>query len=140
MDFFKKNFKTLAIIAGVLFLVWKLKGLFSKEPRVIFSVNQLLTSKSKEELENIADAQYIAMAVSGTEEEPLFESLKGLNKYDLKEVYNKFGNREYFLFGKAEQGVIGESLNLFEWYNKELGIFDLPKMRNFWKEKTGLIF
>jgi len=97
-------------------------------------------SRSIAELSLIADLQLTYMENPGTDEKGLFNSLEGLNSEDLKEVFNQFGKKEYALGTyQGEIALIGENLNLLQWYNEELSGEDLKKMRKIWMN-TGLTF
>lgn len=141
-NFFNKNIVTVLIIGAVAFLVWKFRGIFSQSEKLSnpFSTLSLLRSKSKAELDTIADIQEMAMGDNGTDEDTLFNSLEGLNKYDLKELLNSFGKRKYLsLFGTKGYSFTGTNISLMEWYLNELSGKDLQRMRDIWK-KAEIIF
>lgn len=124
------------ITVTIVFLVWKKK----KNDQKIKNDKTKL-SRSTTELKIIADLQETYMGDPGTKEKAIFKSLEELNENDLKEVFNQFGYRDYF-FGvtmNADFVLMGENINLLQWYTKELSTEDLNKMRKIW-EKTGLIF
>ena len=131
---------TLAIIAGVILLLVKFKDFFKGfgNKRNEEEIPTGKTSKPKAELKQIANAQETAMGDIGTDELTLFRTLEGLNSEDLKTVFNEFGKRNY-QFGMRGGNVIGNTLNLFEWYNSELSGKELEKMREIWKV-TNLAF
>ena len=102
-------------------------------------IEPTLLSKSENYLNIVADSQYLAMDMYGTDEDLLFKSLDGLNAEDLKLVNKYFGkrcSRIYLLPGVSQ--CISPYLNLFEWYSQELDATDLEKMKAIWL-KTGLI-
>lgn len=86
----------------------------------------------------IAQQQFDAMNLFGTDEKLLFDSLRGLNNDDLKQVYKEFGTRKPDLKLNVPFGTeFGDASDLFVWYRAELDNADLNKMRNIWLP-TGL--
>ena len=85
----------------------------------------------------IAQNQYNAMYDLGTDETALVNTLKPLNGADLRLVYNEYGSPLYSAFGTLP--YIGAPLDLFGWYNKELGSNSGPikELRAIWL-KSGL--
>lgn len=83
----------------------------------------------------IADRIWYAMADLGTNESLLFSSLENLTANQLIMVYNAFGQRPYAYTGNWFG--LGFPLDLFGWFNQELGPQDLMKMKSIWA-KTGL--
>jgi len=83
----------------------------------------------------IADRIWYAMADVGTNESLLFNNLENLTANQLIMVYNAFGQRPYAFTGNWFG--LGFPLDLFGWFNEELGPQDLMKMKNIWA-KTGL--
>lgn len=102
-------------------------------------LNNSLLTKSLEALKVIADNQYLAMNKYGTDTQLLFESLSNLNAEDLRAVNKFFGKRcsTISLFPGTSQ-CISPYLNLFQWYNEELGESDLIKINELWL-KSGLL-
>lgn len=90
---------------------------------------------TKTEAAAIANKQHSAMADLGTNEQLLFDSLKGLNGADLVLVFDAFGQKNYAATGSWFGA--GYSLDLFGWYSEELDGSDLAKMRAIWT-KSGL--
>lgn len=136
-QFFSKNIVTLAIIAGVIFLVYMFRGAFGN---IIDYLNlrgekKEKQSKSDDALKQIAEMQDAAMNEVGTNETLLFKSLEGLNGTDLQKVFNYFGTRKYFLGTRDD--ILGHKINLFLWYTSELSGNDLKKMKEIWN-KSGL--
>ena len=103
---------------GVWFLYYKDKNRFSKT-----------------KYGQIAQLQFNAMTIAGTNEELLFGSLRGLTNSELVMVYHEFGSQNYYLTGYA--AFMGSRRSLFEWYIKELSKRRLAEMYNIWKN-TGL--
>jgi hypothetical protein len=85
----------------------------------------------------IAQNQYSAMHDFGTDETALVNSLKPLNGADLRLVYNEYGSPVYAGIGYLP--YFGAPLDLFGWYNKELGSNSGPikELRAIWA-KSGL--
>lgn len=83
----------------------------------------------------IANEQADAMNSLGTNEDKLFNTLKGLNGKDLQLIYEAFGKRKYWSFGGTQ--FIGYYYSLFGWYENELDSKELSKMKGVWK-KAGL--
>jgi len=83
---------------------------------------------------SIAQDQYDGMNQLGTDEKLLFDTLKGLNKDDLKVVYMDYGLRPSTIRNVAISG----RKNLKQWYRAELGGSALKKMIGVWS-KTNLI-
>jgi hypothetical protein len=85
----------------------------------------------------IAQNQYNAMYDLGTDETALVNSLKPLNGADLRLVYNEYGSPLYSAFGTLP--YLGAPLDLFGWYNKELGSNSgtIKELRSIWM-KSGL--
>jgi len=90
---------------------------------------------TQQEAQTIADRLYYAMADIGTDESLLFSSLQNLTAQQLIQVYNAYGTRPYAYTGSWFG--IGYPLDLFGWFNKELGRNDLQRMKQIWA-KTGL--
>jgi len=85
----------------------------------------------------IAQNQYNAMYDIGTDENALVATIKQLNGADLRLVYNEYGSPKYSSFGTLP--YFGAPLDLFGWYNKELGSNSGPikELRAIWA-KSGL--
>ena len=90
---------------------------------------------TQQEAQTIANRLYYAMADIGTDESLLFSSLQNLTAQQLIQVYNAYGTRPYAYTGSWFG--IGYPLDLFGWFNKELGRNDLQRMKQIWA-KTGL--
>lgn len=90
---------------------------------------------TQQEAQTIADRLYYAMADIGTDENLLFSSLQNLTAQQLVMVYNAYGTRPYAYSGSWFG--IGYPLDLFGWFNKELGGNDLKRMKQIWA-KTNL--
>lgn len=87
---------------------------------------------------NVAEKVYNSMAGVGTDEKILEQVLSELEKsipYNTALVFIKFGKRKYFWGSKAL--LFGTELNLSEWLNKELGMFD-KKLLNRWNNQLSL--
>jgi hypothetical protein len=81
----------------------------------------------------LADGQYSGMAYWGkTDFGPMYNALSGLNGKDLQMVAQQFGKRNKGTFKV-------EAYNIFQWYQDELSIGELQKMRDLWY-KSGLSF
>lgn len=95
--------------------------------------NTLETSKTPEQLKQIATEQYESMFGFGTNEEKLKTSLNGLSDADLWLVYKFFGIRNFKPF--LEFSFFDN--DLFGWYRAELSGKDLQDMKDIWNS-TGL--
>jgi len=82
--------------------------------------------------DRIADTQYWSMNQAGTDEKPLFDSLKNLNTEDLKAVYKAFGVRRPTT-GMYTNIPIGQASDLIAWYGSELNNSELSDMRKIWE-------
>ena len=92
---------------------------------------------SKGQANTIAQNQFNAMYDLGTDETALVNSLKPLNGADLRLVYNEYASPKYSAFGTFP--YLGAPLDLFGWYNKELGSNSdtIKELRSIWL-KSGL--
>jgi hypothetical protein len=92
---------------------------------------------SKGQANTIAQNQYNAMYDVGTDEIALVNSLKPLNGADLRLVYFEYASPVYSVFGTLP--FFGAPLDLFGWYNKELGSNSgtIKELRSIWM-KSGL--
>jgi len=88
--------------------------------------------------QTIAERQFNAMNMWGTDSDSLFSSLQGLTSSELVAVASAFGKRAstISLFPTTQQSI-SFPRNLFEWYDSELGGSDLDRMRAIWAS-TGL--
>jgi len=88
--------------------------------------------------QTIAERQFNAMNMWGTDSDTLFSSLQGLTSSELVAVASAFGKRAstISLFPTTQQSI-SFPRNLFEWYDSELGGSDLDRMRAIWAS-TGL--
>jgi len=69
----------------------------------------------------IADRLYVAMVVSGTDEEAVFEALNGLTYNDFIKVYEGFGRRQYSKFwGNEGDPLTSDKHHLITWLMNEL--------------------
>ena len=113
----KKVYKYRYVI-GIISLVgvYFISKLFS--PRKRKSTNPLSSDKSQE----IADSLLGAMDQSGTDEQLIADNLKGLNLDSFNQVYNSFGQHRYvsFVGGHKSNMIWDSSLNLTQWFDKEL--------------------
>ena len=142
IKFFSDNWK-IVMIASLLFIsiivFWKVvRALLVKLGIMklpVLSVNSFNLSKSMEEISVISDYQYSAMNRLGTKDALLFNSISDLNVDDLKAVYNTFGIRKYDRWKGSK--IIGDNLDLLQWYKEELSPAEKTKMRDIWKV-TGL--
>lgn len=131
----------LAIYGGLAFLAYKLLAPKSQDEtrfdRNLVDVINKPTPRPEPatltaaEAKAIAERQYIAMNRPGTNEDELFRSLNVLNGKDLQLVYQEFGLRNYYSFGRP--------LDLFGWYVEELDADELKRMQLYWY-KSGLRF
>ena len=82
----------------------------------------------------IAQQQYDAMNLPGTDEDTLFDTLKGLNTEDLKQVYKDYGRRSprTNLTGSEWLDEFGSPSDLITWYREELDQEELKKMQAIW--------
>ena len=82
---------------------------------------------------DIADRQYNAMNMWGTDTESLFASLQGLTPQELIAVASKFGKRAstVSLFPGTEQSI-SFPRSLTEWYDSELSGADRDQMKAIW--------
>lgn len=95
------------------------------------------TGLTETEALNIAQRLLAAMNQTGTNEAVLFNELEPLTAGQLISVYNQFGRPPYFWWGLDT--YFGTPIDLFGWFNAELGASDLAKMKLIWN-KTGLIW
>lgn len=86
----------------------------------------------------IADREYNAMNMWGTDTDSLFAALQGLSPSELVAVASAFGKRAstISLFPGTQQSVSFQR-NLFEWYDSELSGSDRDRMHSIWAV-TGL--
>lgn len=94
---------------------------------------------TRTEAKAIADAQLAAMSSWGTDEDALFNSLKGLTGPDLAQVFVEFGNKWYDVYFGTESWAWvpkAKNLNLFAWYANELDKKDMAKMAAVWKSSN----
>ena len=136
-NFFSKNIVTLLIIGGVIWLIYVIKNsLKGKGIEIvdILGIRPPKNSVSNDALKLIAEAQAEGMLSYGTNEDLLFDSLKGLNKYDLIKVFNYFGKRPYEAISGGQDDYIGTMRDLFTWYKFELNGNELKKMKEIWKD------
>mgnify|MGYP003148062274 FL=1 len=127
-----------AIGLGVLFVLNRFKKKQVQNVDVPVDPTALTTSGiTNAEAVRIANRLYNAMYDFGTNENQLFANLQPLSASDLIKVYNAYGQKDYALVGSIP--FTGSSLDLFGWFQKELGKNDLNRMRDLWA-KTGLIF
>lgn len=82
----------------------------------------------------IADQQFNAMNLPGTDEATLFNTLKGLNDEDLKQVYKEFGRRSPSTNVTNWDWLdeFGKPSDLINWYREELNSSELERMRKIW--------
>lgn len=92
---------------------------------------------TKDEINTIAEIQFDSMDRIGTDFESMKKSLQGLNGKALQEVAKSFGKRRYSIFEGTL--LIGDMLNLFQWYKEELNEKELNQMTDIWL-KSGLSF
>jgi len=106
----------------LLFIPWeKLKNFFSDRVNLTWA-------------ESIAESLHYAMLGRGTDEDVMFKSLEDLNQFELKEVFEAFGNRKYAWWGHSFGGA---AIDLFGWFNAELNEKEKTQMRKIWV-KSGL--
>lgn len=88
--------------------------------------------------QDIADRQFNAMNMWGTDEESLFAGLEGLTPSELIAVASKFGKRAstVSLFPGTQQSI-SFPRSLTEWYDSELSGASRERMRAIWA-LTGL--
>lgn len=82
---------------------------------------------------DIADREYNAMNMWGTDTESLFSALEGLTPSELVAVASKFGKRAstISLFPGTQQSV-SFPRSLTEWYDSELSGSDRDRMKAIW--------
>lgn len=82
---------------------------------------------------DIADRQYNAMNMWGTDTESLFASLQGLTPQELIAVASKYGKRAstVSLFPGTQQSI-SFPRSLTEWYDSELSGADRDRMKAIW--------
>jgi len=90
---------------------------------------------TQQEAQTIANRLYYSMADIGTDVSAMFTDLQPLTAQQLIMVYNAFGVRPYAYTGSWFG--LGYDLDLFGWFNKELGSNDLSRMKQLWS-KTNL--
>ena len=88
--------------------------------------------------QDIADRQFNAMNMWGTDEESLFSALEGLTPSELVAVASKFGKRAstVSLFPGTQQSI-SFPRSLTKWYDSELSGASRERMRAIWA-LTGL--
>lgn len=101
------------------------------------SINFSSSEIDTEQMKNIAEQVHNLMLDFGSNFDSVYDELKNLTGEQLKEVYNQFGRRAYFGFGRLFG--IGAGLDLFGWFKKELDDQELLQMRSLWNNaNTGL--
>lgn len=87
---------------------------------------------------DIADREYNAMNMWGTDTESLFSAVQGLTPQELIAVASKFGKRAstISLFPGTQQSV-SFPRSITEWYDSELSGADRDRMKQIWAG-TGL--
>lgn len=141
LEIFNKYFKPIMWFVLIAFVLYKLYQKFFDNGFSELSYGKL--SRSEAELKNIAETQFSAMTIDGTDEDNIFDSLEGLNKNDLIYVYNKFGKRKYSFFGESslvdDFFQMSTALDLFGWYRREIDTDseDWEKIKTIWAP-TGL--
>lgn len=125
----------LALIAGIIYLYSKFKS------NVIDKVIKVPELKDYSVYQSYANSLYESMRDYGTDEEGMFKILEYLNPDELKMVYKAFGLKNYSSGGKGINlfgiNIVGDSLDLFGWFQAELNENERIKMRSIW-EKSGL--
>jgi hypothetical protein len=94
--------------------------------------------KSEYVYADIADREYNAMNMWGTDTDALFFAIQGLTPQELVAVASKFGKRAstVSLFPGTQQSI-SFPRTLTEWYDSELGAADKARMKQIWTG-TGL--
>ena len=86
---------------------------------------------SRSEAITIAERLHKAMNESGTDEEAIYDSLRGLNHNDFVMVSNAFGKRPYLhWFGTSIFDALGDNLTLVEWFIEELNMKEINKVKS----------
>lgn len=143
-----KKEKLVIILVVSLFLYWtfgkwiKQKiGIEEKPIKDGFNVklknvegNAKKSSLSETEAQTMAERLYDAMRYFGTEEEVIFDTLKGLNNNDFSKIYVAFGKRYYnevFVGGgEAPSWLLGSRLcDLIQWLEFELDLQEKKKLK-----------
>lgn len=85
------------------------------------SMDESSSKISSFEAKRIAEALYESMYTLGTDEDKIFNLLKGVTKEDYSKVYNEFGVRYYQeYFGTWSDAIVGVGLDLNGWLENEL--------------------
>jgi hypothetical protein len=124
IDFISKNWLSVIVstlvIGIVIFLMKKGKGWLVSTGRI----------KPDDKYGIIAYNQHKAMRNLGTDTKMLFTSLAGLKDSELIKVFDCFGFRNYAVGGMFFE--LGPSLNIIQWYYKELSGGELSAMKLIW--------
>ena len=128
---------SVAIAGAIVFAVYKLSGLFTKQEA---SSNLNVPgggSLTQLDADLIGQRLYNAMSGFGTDESTLFAELENRTAAQLVDIYNAYGTPYYFLYGGDP--YFGAPTDLFGWFNEELSGNDLSRMKQIWA-KTNLIW
>ncbi len=126
---------SLAIAGAIVFAVYKLSGLFTKQEA---SSNLNVPgggSLTQLDADLIGQRLYNAMSGFGTDESTLFAELENRTAAQLVDIYNAYGTPYYFLYGGDP--YFGAPTDLFGWFNEELSGNALQRMKQIWA-KTNL--
>jgi len=126
---------SMAIAGAIVFAVYKLSGLFTKQEA---SGNLNVPgggSLTQLDADLIGQRLYNAMSGVGTDENTLFAELENRTAAQLVDIYNAYGTPYYFLYGGDP--YFGAPTDLFGWFNEELSGNDLSRMKQIWT-KTNL--
>ncbi|CAA0190314.1 conserved hypothetical protein [Tenacibaculum maritimum] len=133
MKLLKKN--PLYILLGILiipilmYLLFKwVKGSFSKG--VVYSeLDTDGATITDLQAKSIAEGLYEAMYTYGTDEDRIYELLRGISPPDFSKIYNAFGIRPYNeFFGSWEISLFGLDFDLLQWLSSELNDSELRKL------------
>lgn len=148
-NYTKDNTQTLLILAGLSIGIYVVYKAFKGVSNVSDKVGDILDSTdptkgdqlpdgntlpghtgvtiTQNQAKNIATGLYQAMADPGTDEQAIFNLLKGKTPQDFTLISNEFGLVRY-LYG-ADGGFIGPKRNLAYWLTEELNVSEMVKLK-----------
>lgn len=139
--FYQKYKKEVIFVLG-LFMVWCLRRRLlnigtpggenphvESNVEVIDGVDLKKSTLTETEAKNKAEKLFKAMNVFfGTDEDVIFEELKGLTKEDYALVHYQFGKRKYNIF-LGEHNMLGTPMDLNNWLINELTTTELKQLK-----------